>query len=600
MKIQIKYLNGIRLKRFMIHFSHRINQMENYLNEINVFPVADGDTGTNMSITINSMIEGIKECRDVSFAKISSLIADSALKGARGNSGAILAQYFQGLAEASRGKIRLSTKTFAHAALKAAQQAREAISNPREGTIITVMKDWANYLTKHAPDTSDFYELFKKSLIKVRESLANTPNQLDVLKKAGVVDAGAQGFVNLIEAIVHYIESGKLKSIVEKKYTGVQKKKYDINEIQPDLQFQFCSECLIEGVNLDRGAIRRTLSSSGDSLIIAGSKDKVHVHIHTDNPDKVFSRLSEFGTVEKIKVDDMFQQYRQNKEIRRPYNIGIVTDSTCDLPQEIIKKHNIHVVPIVIQEGKKSYLDQVELTPDDFSHLLQTSDKKLSTSQPPPASFEEMYNKVAGKYESIISLHLSERLSGTIQASRVGAKRTKYHHKIFTVDSKTTTIALGLMLIEAARLIKEGFATKEIIAKLEKAAKNVKIFVSIPTLKYLMKSGRLNRTKGFLGTLAHLKPVISIDENGNIIEAAKVIGQKRLVHKTLDLAVKFANNLKNPRFGIAHVSAPEQAQWYYKKIISLFNASRVIITKASPALSVHVGIGGVVIAVMGD
>jgi len=584
----------------MIHFAYRMNQMENYLNEINVFPVADGDTGTNMSVTVNSMIEGIKECKDVSFAKISSLMADSALKGARGNSGAILAQYFQGLAEATSGKVRLSTKAFAHAAFKAAEQAKEAISNPREGTIITVMKDWAYYLVKHAPDTSDFSELFKKSLSRVRASLEDTPNQLAVLKKAGVVDAGAQGFVNLVEAIVYYIEFGKLQSGLVKGYTVPTKKKYDINRIQPNVQFQYCTECLIEGIGLKRENIRRRLSRFGNSVIVAGSCEQAHIHVHTDQPKKIFSALSEFGSVSKTKVEDMFQQFHLEKEKKSPVKIGLVTDSTCDLPEEILRKHHIHVVPIVIQKGTKSYLDQVELKPEDFNYLLQTSNERLSTSQPPPASFEGMYNKIADQYQSVISLHLSENLSGTIQASRVGAKRTKYHHKIFTVDSKTTTIALGLMLIEAARLIKEGFTVKEIITKLKTAANKVKIFVSIPTLKYLMKSGRLNRAKGFLGTMMHLKPVISIDENGKIVEAAKVIGQRRLVHKTLDLAVRFANKLKDPRFGIAHVSAPEQAQWYYKKIHSLFQTSNIIITKASPALSVHVGIGGVVIAILGD
>ena len=600
MKIQIKYLNGVQFKRFIINSAHRINQMENYLNEINVFPVADGDTGTNMAVTMNSIMEGVKKCKKTSFAEISSVIANSALKGARGNSGAILAQYFQGLAEATKGKIRLSTKAFAIAALKAADQARQAISNPQEGTIITVMKDWANYLIKHSLYTSDFVELFKKSLSKARESLAETPNKLAVLKKAGVVDAGAQGFVSLIEGIVNYIDYGKSKSLKSTTSIAYKIKKFGLAEGSSGINFQFCSECLIEGVNLNKEAIRRKLSSMGDSIIIAGSENKAHIHIHTNNPEEVFSKLSKFGTVEKIKVDDMLQQYQQNKKNTQTCNIGLVTDSTCDLPPEIIKEHNIHVVPIAIQVGKESYLDQVEIKPKDFSRLLQTSDEKLSTSQPPPSSFERIYNKIADKYESIISLHLSEKLSGTIQASRVGAKRTNYNKKIFTVDSKTTTIALGLMLIEAARLIKEGYNVKEIINRLKIIAKNVKIFVSVPTLKYLMKSGRLSRTKGFLGTMIHLKPVISIDDNGYIVEAAKTIGKKRLVHKTLDLAIEFAKSVKNPRFGIAHVSAPELAQWYCEKIQTFFNSSKVIITEASPALSVHVGIGGAVIAVLGD
>jgi hypothetical protein len=600
MKIQIKYLNGIRFKRFIIHSAQRINQREQYLNDINVFPVADGDTGTNMAATMNSIVKEIKKCKESSFARISSIIADSALTGARGNSGAILAQFFQGLAEATRDKVRLSTETFAQAATKAAEQARNAISNPQEGTIITVMKDWANHLTEHAPNTPDFVELFKKALSKAKDSLAQTPDKLLILKKAGVVDAGAQGFVNILEGIVSFIEYGKIKSLKVIASTTKKMSSSNLEKVNSEINFQFCTECLLEGIGVDLKTIKQRLSFLGDSLIIAGSKNKAHIHIHTDKPEDVFAELSEFGTIVKTKVDDMHKQHTKIKLDTQIKSIGLVTDSTCDLPPEIIKKYNIQVVPIVIQVGEKSYLDQVEIKPKDFCHLLQTSNQKISTSQPPPAFFTEIYNKIAAKYESIISLHISEKLSGTIQGARMGCKDMEYSNKIHIVDSKTSSVALGLLVAEAAELIQGRCKLEEIIDRLKIAADNVKIFISIPTLKYLMRSGRLNKTKGFLGTLLNLKPVLTVNSDGNIVEAAKVIGQKRVVHKTLDLAIKFAKSIKNPRFSITHVSAPELAQWYGYKIRNVFNSSKVMISEASPALSVHIGIGGAAIAVLGD
>ena len=600
MKIQIKYLNGIRFKRFIIHSAQRINQTEQYLNDINVFPVADGDTGTNMAATMNSIVKDIKKCKESSFSRISSIIADSALTGARGNSGAILAQFFQGLAEATKDKVRLSTETFAQAATKAAEQARNAISNPQEGTIITVMKDWANHLTEHAPNTPDFVELFKKALSKAKDSLAQTPDKLLILKKAGVVDAGAQGFVNILEGIVNFIEYGKIKSLKVIASTTKKMSSFNLEKVDSGINFQFCTECLLEGIDVDLKTIKQRLSFLGDSLIIAGSKNKAHVHIHTDKPEDVFTELSEFGTIVKTKVDDMHKQHTKIKLNTQIKSIGLVTDSTCDLPTEIIKKYNIQVVPIVIQVGEKSYLDQIEIKPKDFCYLLQTSNQKISTSQPPPAFFTEIYNKIAAKYESIISLHISEKLSGTIQGARMGCKDREYSNKIHIVDSKTSSVALGLLVAKAAELIQGRCKLEEIIDRLKIAADNVKIFISIPTLKYLMRSGRLNKTKGLLGTLLNLKPILTVNSDGNIVEAAKVIGQKRVVHKTLDLAIKFAKSVKNPRFGIAHVSAPELAQWYGYKIRNVFNSSKVMISEASPALSVHIGIGGAAIAVLGD
>jgi len=599
MEIQIKYLNGIRFKRFIINSAQRINQMEQYLNDINVFPVADGDTGTNMAETMNSIVKGIKKCKESSFARISSVIADSALTGARGNSGAILAQFFQGLAEATKGKVRLSTEAFAQAATKAAEQARNAISNPQEGTIITVMKDWANHLAESAHHTHDFVELFKKSLSRAKDSLAQTPDKLLILKKAGVVDAGAQGFVNILEGIVNFIEYGKIKSLKVIASTSNKMRNFNLDKVDSGINFQFCAECLLEGNDLDRKIISQKLYLLGDSLIFACSKNKAHIHIHTDKPEDVFTILSEFGTIVRTKVDDMYQQHTKSK-LDTQKSIGLITDSTCDLPPEIIKKYDIQIVPIVIQVGKESYLDQLEIKPKDFCHLLQKSHKKITTSQPTPASFKEVYNKVAPRYESVISVHISEKLSGTIQGARVGAKSTKYSDKIHIIDSKTSSVALGLLVAEVARLIQEGFRLEEIINRLKNAANNVKIFISIPTLKYLMRSGRLSKAKGFLGTLLNLKPIITVNSDGYIVEAAKVIGQKRVIHKTVDLAIKFAKSVKNPRFGITHVAAPELAQWYGYKIRNVFNSSKVMISEASPALNVHIGIGGAAIAVLGD
>ena len=231
---------------------------------------------------------------------------------------------------------------------------------------------------------------------------------------------------------------------------------------------------------------------------------------------------------------------------------------------------------------------------------MKTSDEKLSTSQPAPAFFKKVYDKAAQRYKSIISLHISEKLSGTIQSARMGCKDMEYSNKIHIVDSKTSSVALGLLVVEAAQLIRKGFDLDEIVERSKLAIKNTSIFIAVPTLKYLIRSGRLNKTKGLLGTLLNLKPILTVNSDGNIVEAAKVIGQKRVIHKTLDLAIKFAKRVKNPRFAITHVAAPELAQWYGYKIRNVFNSSKIIIAEASPALSVHIGIGGAAIAVLGD
>jgi len=600
-KIKIKYLNGIRFRRFIVHSAQKINQMEQYLNDINVFPVADGDTGTNLSLTMNSIVEGVKGCKESSFEGISSAIANSALIGARGNSGAILAQFFQGLAEATRGKVRLTTEAFACAASQAAKQARKAIAHPREGTIITVMKDWSNHLLERAPFTPDFFDLFKNSLSIARESLAQTSHQLKILKEAGVVDAGAQGFVNLLEGIVDFIEFGKIESTRMAISARDTIRQLANRKNSPKIDFRFCVECLLEKISENKELIRKRISNFGDSLIVAGSESKAHIHIHTNEPEKVLNTLSQLGTLLHTKVDDMFQQHTTMKNIVEEGNIGLVTDSTCDLPPEIIEENNIYLVPIVIHVGKDSYLDKVNMMPADFVRILSNSSERLLTSQPPPASFKEVYQKIASRYKNIISLHISEKLSGTIQGAYMGSKDLEEADKIHVIDSKTSTVALGLLVKETAQWIKEGLVLEEVIRRLKLAIKNTRIFIAVPTLKYIMRSGRLNRTKGLLGTLLNLKPVLTLDAEGRIVEAVKVIGRKKVIRKTLELALTYAKTIKNPHFGIAHVGAPELATWYSEQISLCFkDSTQPIIVEASPALSLHIGVGGAAIAILGD
>jgi len=271
MTIRIKYINGIRFRRFIITSAQRINQTEYHLNDINVFPVADGDTGTNLAITMNNIVQGVRDFRKNSFEEMIQRIAKSALMGARGNSGAILAQFFQGLAESTRGMSHLTTVAFSQAVVKAAEQATMAISNPREGTIITVMKDWAHFTNQLAHKTPDFVELFKESLKKARISLLETPNKLAVLKRAGVVDAGAEGFVNLLEGIVDFIEFGKLrtlKSDEKKSLMTLGEKLFPFSKKK--VKFRYCAECLVEGHDLDKSLIRQKLAELGDSQVIAG------------------------------------------------------------------------------------------------------------------------------------------------------------------------------------------------------------------------------------------------------------------------------------------------------------------------------------------
>jgi DegV family protein with EDD domain len=600
MKIRIKYLDGARFKRSIIASAKRVIQAEDHLNDINVFPVADGDTGTNMAVTMNNIVSGAQACHESSFAGISNAIADSALSGARGNSGAILAQFFQGLAEATREKASLTTKAFAEASAKAVEKAINAIANPVEGTIITVMKDWANHLLEHAHKTHDFVDLLKASLERAKDSLAATPEKLKVLKKAGVVDAGAEGFVDLIQGVVDFIDAGKIAALKTGSHVRDKIRSSHIVKAEGAIKYRFCVECLIEGRGIDRDKLRQVLQGAGDSLIVIGSEKKVRVHIHTNEPQEVFELSAGFGSLVKTKADDMRRQHKKiiHGNVRK--KIVLVTDSTCDLPAELIEKYHIQIVPVMLHAGRTSYRDREDINLPEFYNRLQTTDQRFSTSQPPPASFSSVYDKLAPEYEAVLSIHISGNISGTIQGARMGAAGSACEEKISIFDSKTTSASLGLLVAEAGKMIEEEIELADVITRLERLRPYARIFIHLPTLKYLVRSGRLSPAKGIIGTLLNLKPVISMNPEGKIAEVAKVMGRRKVELKTLELALRFARSVKDPRFSVAHVLALELAEQYKEQILRHFPGTEVLTVEATPALGVHTGIGSAGIAVLGE
>jgi DegV family protein with EDD domain len=562
--------------------------------------VADGDTGTNMVATLNNIATEAQNCRDTSLESVSYVIAESALDGARGNSGTILAQFFQGLAEHTRGNHRMTTSSFAQAAAKAVEKAKNALTNPVEGTILTVMKDWANHLTDHSSATHDFVELLRDSLSKAKKSLADTPNKLKVLKKAGVVDAGAQGFVHMIEGIVEFIESGKIVALSTTARVADKVRHFRLQKIRQKLVFKFCTESLVEGPNINTEKIKSELASLGDSLIVVGSPQKVKIHIHTNEPDRVFSVASRYGHLVRRKVENMKKQHGRLDKPDSPQRIALVTDSTCDLPEEMFEKLNIHIIPVIVQVGNKSLLDRVELPIDEFYRLLKNSDEHLTTSQPPPSSFRALYSRLEKDHDAILSLHISGKLSGTFNGALMAANEFAGRTPIQVFDTKTTSAALGLVVAETARLIKEDINHDEILVKLKSMIEKVRIFVAVPTLKYIIRSGRVAKTKGLLANLFNIRPVITLDTDGAATDAARVFGRQNVFRKTLELACNFASKSKSPHFSVVHVQAPNLATFFRDHLAKRFHADNIFITDASPALGLHVGIGSAAIAVLAD
>ena len=283
----IAYLDAPRLLRALSAGIGHVFQRREYLNLINVFPVPDGDTGTNMAFTFKTILEATATSPDDRIDHLMDHVADSALDGARGNSGAIMAQYFHGFREAVAGRDRLNAQDLADASRAGAEAAWTAMSQPVPGTLPTVLEDFSLELGRRASDgIGDIRTLLRHGLVRARESLANTPNQLPVLRQAGVVDAGGQGFVDLLEGIWTYIETGA----VDPQLTEA------LNEnVYPSGDFELGETPLLHrvyvlvGDDLDRDAVMARMEAlDASSLVVAGGRNRIRVHIHVNNPAQVF------------------------------------------------------------------------------------------------------------------------------------------------------------------------------------------------------------------------------------------------------------------------------------------------------------------------
>lgn len=602
MRLKIKYLDGIRLKRSVIAGCNHVINKKEYLNNINVFPVPDGDTGTNMASTLKNIAETVEKEELHEIDSMAIVLADSALMGARGNSGVIMAQFFQGMNEGLQGSAKCTTKKFSDAVQKATKSAWSAISNPVEGTILSVIRDWGKSVEKNAEKTDDFSELFRESLADAKQSLANTPKQMAALAKAGVVDAGAQGFVTMLEGVLDFIENGRISDI---KRQGLSETEDEAMEAHIDehafeeITYQFCTECLLVGENMDREKIRESLNKFGDSLIVAGSTKKVKIHLHSNTPEDVFEVLADHGHVISTKIDDMKQQFL-NAHSENVQETAIAIDSCCDLPLEYIRRNHIHVIPLNVHFGEQIYIDRLTLTPKKFYEKLTSSPDHPKSSQPTPAKFKESYERLLQIYKNVISIHLSSKLSGTYQGA-LSIARQVAQEKIFCFDSMSASVGIGVMVREIEPMIRENAPVEKIIQHLEYCRNNMKVFISVQTMDYLIKGGRVSKARGAIAKLLNIRPVLTV-QDGAVVPIAKAFGHSNALRKVMDLVKATTKNRKKPRFGIAHANSIGIADWYATQLSRYYEIDRddILITDVSTVIATHAGPGAAAIAVLSD
>ncbi|GAB6109273.1 DAK2 domain-containing protein [Fusibacter bizertensis] len=306
--MELKTINAELLAKMFKQGTIELNKNKGIVDALNVFPVPDGDTGTNMSLTMNSAIEGLTKLNFDTVEEVSKSISKGSLMGARGNSGVILSQIFRGFAKGCKGKTELTSSDLCIAFKDAADTAYSAVLKPVEGTILTVIRKIADKSMEYVHEDVDLVDLMKLLIKKGEETLELTPEYLPVLKQAGVVDAGGKGLICIFKGCLDAMQGieSDLESLKLVESSDMPAQNIIHTE---DIKFAYCTEFIIEGESMNGIKLRQIIEKMGDSMVFVQDDDLIKVHVHTNNPGLALEEALKFGSLKKVKIENMKDQH---------------------------------------------------------------------------------------------------------------------------------------------------------------------------------------------------------------------------------------------------------------------------------------------------
>lgn len=759
-KLEIKVLTAVRLAKLFIAGSRWVSKYADVLNDLNVYPVPDGDTGTNMSMTLQAVENDlIRLNEEMTMEGLIETVSESVLLGARGNSGTILSQIIQGFLSGIVGKAELDIKDVIHAFDRAREQAYKSVSEPVEGTILTVMRKVAEEAARWPEDKDNFIEFLTHMKNTAGIAVEETKEMLPKLKEAGVVDAGGKGLFYFLEGFEKSVTDVELLKDLERIVSNQAKRKKTKVFVEEDLTYIYCTEFIIMSGEFDLDEYRKELRNLGDSTIVAQTNKRTKTHIHSNNPGQVLEIAGKYGELSNIKIDNMKVQHRslvvdenshtfkvvhsniiveqmnvkndiaffavadsveigelflkagatgviiggqtknpsvadfeellssvnckkafilpnnknitaaaklaaernraesfvietksmlegyyilkniknssidevvtdskrnisieitkavrdtrvdnldikmgnyialvngkikyseekieelisdiyrenitqdslkiyaikgkettklgndmlvspslemvvyegqqenyhyyiyiENRDPKLP-EVAIVTDSACEIPEDMAKELGITIVPILINFGKESYKADVEMSKDEFWKRI-ASGQRAKTAQTSPAELKNTFEKLFEKgYKKIVTIALSNKLSGQQQAIKLARTMLGREDDIAIVDSKGVTMIQGHLVIEAAKMAKKGESSEKIIEWVELTREKAKAYFVVNSLGYLEKGGRIGKASALIGGILKMKPILKIDE-GEVCQHKKVLGEMQAI-----------------------------------------------------------------------
>jgi DAK2 domain fusion protein YloV len=582
------------------------------INDLNVFPVADGDTGTNLLQSVQAIERSAQGLVGTSFADRCEMIARAALLGARGNSGMILSQMVRGAADAIADAGRVDAGSARVAFRGASDTAYGAVRNPVEGTMLTVIRGLADGAEASAATSLD--DLLIDAIAAGESTLAATQEMLPQLKEAGVVDSGAYGVLLLVEGLAAAIAGRDLASTA----TQVAAPTILPEQHEPSA-FRYCTTFIIEDATTPLERLEDQLAQLGDSLLVMGDSRQAKVHVHTDDPPRAIALGETIGLVSGVNIDDMHRQeearaQRIERSMRAARgevtgsvdrtialtdaNTALITDSTADLP-DAMRAVNMRIVPVPVSFGTEAFDVSSAGNNAAFYERLATGGQNATTAAPSMGDLVDQYRQALESYEFAIVLHMSTTFSSTADVARRAALEVD-PDRIFVIETESVSYQLALIVSRVQAALVRGTTLGDVEDLVDEFRRTQAMAFSLASLEYIQRGGRISKGRALVGNLLGVRPILQI-AGGEIEQYSKIRGADRMMPGLRDFVVERTRDDIPLRVSVAHAVAPALIADLTALIAEARpNATIDLICDIGPVVGTHAGPGAVGVACFHD
>ena len=559
----MKEIDATKFKQIIRHGMENLFRDQELLNRINVFPVADGDTGDNLVHTLKPVNDGMDGWTETRLDETAARLAQAMLLSAKGNSGVIFSQFFFAFAQAMKGQETIGPTGFSLAMEKAVHETYAAVADPREGTILTVLRHTAEEFKRLALSGEHYPVVFEKAIIKAKEILEKTRDMLPQMKKAKVVDAGGLGFFLFFKGMSAAMNGRSAGAAEDGPEAGGGFDQPPRAVDAPELAY--CAEWVVRprrsGAvrphDRDRDFFKELLKPHGDSLLIAGDSGLFHLHLHTDDPQGAEAEIAAYGEILSRKVDAL----RPADKKRPAPDVALLIDSAVDIPEATERALGVEVVPLQILLNERYLRDRIEIGKEElYRRMRAEKDLVVKTSQPAPLAFKAAFEAALARKRRVLLFSLSSKLSGSFQNALAAVRLLPEadRNRVRVVDTLNVSAGSGLLFCRALRLLEQGLDVESAVADIEKRRDQVVSLGYVESLEYAVRGGRLPAAVGWVTRWLGIRPLVAF-EKGKLVRKGALLSARHKERKVVRRFIRKLAAAGSYSLGIVYTDNPQAA-----------------------------------------